>query len=190
MKRNKTKKPNPGMERDRCCAAAAHAKTLGRHEEQGDQNLGLGGSGHLLHATLPYPGRVVLLPVAFLVLPIFGFANADVSWTGITHGELADPVPLGIAADLLLGKPIGVLGFSWAAARVGFEQLPSEVNWLHMLGLSFVCGIGFTMSLFIGTLGFAESLALAEQAKMGVLVVSALSGIIGVALLMALSPGR
>lgn len=128
--------------------------------------------------------------VAFLVLPVFGFFNAGVSWSGVSLAELAGPVPLGIAAGLLLGKPLGVIGFSWLAARFGLVQLPPEVSWKQVLGLSFICGIGFTMSLFIGALGFAEAPVLAEQAKMGVLLGSALSGIAGVVLLLAFSPRR
>jgi len=123
--------------------------------------------------------------VAFLVLPVFGFANAGVSWSGVSLADLAGPVPLGIAAGLLLGKPLGIVGFSWLAARFGLVQLPREVSWQRLLGLSFICGIGFTMSLFIGALGFAEAPVLAEQAKMGVLLGSALSGIAGVGLLLA-----
>lgn len=126
--------------------------------------------------------------VAFLVLPVFGFANAGVSWSGVSLADLAGPVPLGIAAGLLLGKPLGVFGFSWLAARLGLVQLPPELRWTQVLGLSCICGIGFTMSLFIGALGFADTPVLVEQAKMGVLLGSALSGIAGVALLLAFSP--
>jgi len=128
--------------------------------------------------------------VAFLVLPVFGFANAGVSWSGVSLAELTGRVPLGIAAGLLLGKPLGVFGLSWLAARLGLVELPPDVSWKQVLGLSCICGIGFTMSLFIGALAFADAPALAEQAKMGVLLGSALSGITGVALLLALSPRR
>ena len=126
--------------------------------------------------------------VAFLVLPVFSFANAGVSWSGVSLAELTGRVPLGIAAGLLLGKPLGVFGLSWLAARLGLVQLPPDVSWKQVLGLSCICGIGFTMSLFIGALAFADAPALAEQAKMGVLLGSALSGITGVGLLLALSP--
>jgi NhaA family Na+:H+ antiporter len=123
-------------------------------------------------------------------LPVFGFANAGVSWSGVSLAELTGPVPLGLVAGLLLGKPLGVFGFSWVAARLGLVQLPREVSWPQVLGLSFICGIGFTMSLFIGALGFAEAPVLAEQAKMGVLLGSALAGATGVVLLMASEPRR
>ena len=128
--------------------------------------------------------------VAFLVLPVFGFANAGVSWSGVSLAELVGPVPLGIAAGLLLGKPLGIFGFSWLAARLGLVQLPPELRWTQVLGLSCICGIGFTMSLFIGALGFAGTPVLVEQAKMGVLLGSALSGVTGVVLLMAFSQRR
>jgi len=128
--------------------------------------------------------------VAFLVLPVFGFANAGVAWSGVSLADLTGPAPLGIAAGLLLGKPLGIFGFSWLAARLGLVQLPRGVSWQQVLGLSFICGIGFTMSLFIGALGFAETPVLAEQAKMGVLLGSALSGVAGVVLLLATEPRR
>ncbi len=125
--------------------------------------------------------------VAFFVLPVFGFANAGVSWSGVSLVELAGPVSLSIAAGLLLGKPLGVFGFSLLAARWGWVQWPSDVSWRQMLGLSLFCGIGFTMSLFIGALAFAESPVFAEQAKTGVLLGSALSGAAGVGLLLTSS---
>ncbi len=128
--------------------------------------------------------------VAFLVLPVFGFANAGVSLTGVGLDDLTGPVPLGIAIGLLLGKPLGVFGFSWIAARLGFVQLPPDVCWPQLLGLSCICGIGFTMSLFVAALAFAGAPFLADQAKMGVLLGSALSGLAGVALLLAFSPRR
>lgn len=128
--------------------------------------------------------------VAFLVLPVFGFANAGVSLTGVGLDNLTGPVPLGIATGLLLGKPLGIFGFSWLAARLGFVQIPPDVSWWQVLGLSCVCGIGFTMSLFIAALGFAGAPLLAEQAKMGVLLGSVLSGLAGVVLLLAFSPRR
>jgi NhaA family Na+:H+ antiporter len=90
----------------------------------------------------------------------------------------------------LLGTPLGVFGFSWLVARRGLVQIPPDVRWWQVLGLSCICGIGFTMSLFIAALGFAEAPLLAEQAKMGVLLGSILSGLAGAALLPAFSPRR
>jgi NhaA family Na+:H+ antiporter len=128
--------------------------------------------------------------VAFLVLPVFGFANAGVSLAGLGRDDLTGPVFLGVAIGLLLGKPLGVFGFSWLVARLGLVQIPPDVSWWQVLGLSCICGIGFTMSLFIAALGFAEAPLLAEQAKVGVLLGSVLSGLAGVALLLAFSPRR
>jgi NhaA family Na+:H+ antiporter len=128
--------------------------------------------------------------VAFLVLPVFGFANAGVSLSGVGLNDLTGPVPRGIAIGLLLGKPLGVFGFSWLVARLGLVQIPPDVSWWQVLGLSCICGIGFTMSLFTAALGFAEAPLLAEQAKMGVLLGSVLSGLAGAALLLAFSPRR
>jgi len=125
--------------------------------------------------------------VVFLVLPVFGFANAGVSWSGVSLAELAGPVPLGIAAGLLLGKPLGVFGFSLLAAHLGWVRWSPDVSWRQMLGLSLICGIGFTMSLFIGALSFAEAPLLAEQAKMGVLLGSAFAGVAGAGLLLVSS---
>jgi NhaA family Na+:H+ antiporter len=125
--------------------------------------------------------------VAFLVLPVFGFANAGVSWSGVGLAELVGPVPLGSATGLLLGKPLGVFGFSLAAARWGWARWPQDVSRLQMLGLALICGIGFTMSLFIGALAFAEAPPLREQAKIGVLLGSALAGAAGAGLLIVAS---
>jgi NhaA family Na+:H+ antiporter len=126
--------------------------------------------------------------VAFLVLPVFGFANAGVSLSGVGLNDLTGPVPRGIAIGLLLGKPLGVFGFSWLVARLGLVQIPPDASWGQVAGLSCICGIGFTMSLFIAALGFAGAPFLAEQAKMGVLLGSVLSGLAGAALLLAFSP--
>ena len=76
--------------------------------------------------------------VAFLILPVFGFANAGVSWSGVSLAELSGPVPLGIVTGLLLGKPLGIFGFSWLAARLRLVQLPTGVSWQQVLGLSFI----------------------------------------------------
>jgi NhaA family Na+:H+ antiporter len=101
---------------------------------------------------------------------------------------LRGPVPLVIAIGLPLGEPVGVFGFSWLVARLGLVQIPPDVSWWQVLRLSCICGIGFTMSLFIAALGFAGVLSLAEQAGMGVLLGSVLSGLASVASLPAFSP--
>ncbi len=126
--------------------------------------------------------------VAFLVIPIFGFANAGVSFAGLGLSTLAAPVPFGIMLGLFLGKQIGVFGFSWLAIRSGFADLPARASWAQFYGIALLCGIGFTMSLFIGLLAFPDSEALQSQTKIGVIAGSLLSGICGWLLLRLARP--
>ncbi len=121
--------------------------------------------------------------VAFFIVPLFGFANAGVAFGEMSLSALADPVPFGIAAGLFVGKQIGVFGFSRIAIQGGLAKLPAESNWLQLYGIALLCGIGFTMSLFIGALGFANSPLLAEEAKVGVLAGSIVSALAGAAVL-------
>ena len=114
--------------------------------------------------------------VAFAILPIFAFANAGISLSGISWEYLLHPVPLGIAAGLFIGKQTGVLAFSWLAVRAGFASLPTGLNWLHIYGLALLCGVGFTMSLFIGSLAFEETgVNLLFDERLGIIVGSLLS---------------
>lgn len=117
--------------------------------------------------------------VAFAIVPIFGFANAGVSLAGISPDNLVDPVPLGVALGLLLGKQIGVFGLAALAIRSGLAKLPTGCGWLQLYGTALLCGIGFTMSLFIGTLAFPGSQQLVNEVKVGVLIGSVLSAILG-----------
>ena len=126
--------------------------------------------------------------VAFLVIPIFGFANAGVSFAGLGLSTLAAPVPFGIMLGLFLGKQIGVFGFSWLAIRSGFADLPARASWAQFYGIALLCGSGFTMSLFIGLLAFPDSEALQSQTKIGVIAGSLLSGICGWLLLRLARP--
>ena len=118
--------------------------------------------------------------VAFAIVPIFGFANAGVSLAGISPDNLVDPVPLGVALGLLLGKQIGVFGLAALAIRSGLAKLPTGCGWLQLYGTALLCGIGFTMSLFIGTLAFPGNQQLVDEVKVGVLIGSVLSAILGV----------
>ncbi len=120
--------------------------------------------------------------VAFLVMPAFAFANAGVSFAGITPAELFAGVPLGIALGLFLGKQIGAFGAAWLAIRAGWARMPEGADWGLLYGTSMLAGIGFTMSLFIGTLAF-EPAAYAAPVRLGVLTGSLLSGIAGYAVL-------
>ncbi len=121
--------------------------------------------------------------VAFAVVPIFGFANAGVSLAGISPNNLVDPVPLGVTLGLLLGKQIGVFGLAALAIRAGLAKLPEECGWFQLYGVSLLCGIGFTMSLFIGALAFPDSAHLVDEVKVGVLMGSVLSAVLGVVVL-------
>ncbi len=118
--------------------------------------------------------------VAYGILPLFAFANAGVSLAGVTMESFNHPVPLGIAAGLLLGKTLGVFGLTWLAVKTRMASLPKEANWGHVLGVSILCGIGFTMSLFVGSLAFEPGVsAYAGEDRMGILTGSILSAIIG-----------
>lgn len=122
--------------------------------------------------------------VAFAILPIFAFFNAGVSFAGIRLHTFVDPLPLGIALALFLGKQLGVFGASWLAVKAGIAKLPHGTNWLWIYGIAVVCGIGFTMSLFIGTLAFNEvDTNYAVMVRLGVIVGSLASGILGYAVL-------
>jgi NhaA family Na+:H+ antiporter len=117
-------------------------------------------------------------PVAFAILPIFAFANAGLSLGGITIASLTDSVTMGVIAGLALGKPVGILLFVALAIQLGIAKLPSNVNWRQLLGVSFACGIGFTMSLFIAGLAFEHSGSDNFSGdKLGILLGSILSAI-------------
>ena len=123
--------------------------------------------------------------VAFGVLPVFAFANAGVSMQGVSFATLLLTVPLGISAGLLLGKAIGVFGAAWLMIRLTQARLPDQANWMQLFGVCVLCGVGFTMSLFIGGLAFAgQGAAFETQLKLGVLMGSILSGVLGAVILL------
>lgn len=119
------------------------------------------------------------LPVGYLVVPIFGLANAGVPVLTLPAGAFAAPVTLGAALGLLLGKVAGVLGVSILAIRLGIAHMPAHATRLHMLGVALLCGIGFTMSIFITLLAFPGAPMLQAEAKLGVLIGSLVSGLLG-----------
>ncbi|MBM7404956.1 MULTISPECIES: Na+/H+ antiporter NhaA [Sphingomonas] len=121
--------------------------------------------------------------VAYAIVPLFGFANAGVSLAGTSAGVLLDPLPLGVALGLLLGKQIGIFGSIWIANRTGFAPRPGGASWVQIWGLSLLAGIGFTMSLFIGGLAFPNDPLLVDEVKIGVLAGSVLSALAGYAVL-------
>ncbi|PWJ90854.1 sodium/proton antiporter (NhaA family) [Mesorhizobium loti] len=126
--------------------------------------------------------------VPFVVIPIFGFANAGVSLAGLSFGVLIEPLTLGVAAGLVVGKLVGVFGSSALAIRFGLADLPANAGWSHMIGISLLCGIGFTMSLFIGLLAFASDVALQDAVKVGILAGSFIAAILGAAVLLMAPP--
>lgn len=117
--------------------------------------------------------------VGFLIVPLFGFANAGVSLAGLSPASLLAPLPLAIAAGLFLGKQLGIFGAVRVAVALGIAQRPRGATWLQIYGISLLCGIGFTMSLFIGALAFPGRPDLAEEAKIGILAGSFLSALAG-----------
>lgn len=118
--------------------------------------------------------------VAYGILPLFAFANAGVSLSGLTVESFVHPIPMGIALGLFLGKQIGVFGFSWVCIRMGLAELPRGANWLQLFGVSTLCGIGFTMSLFIASLAFQQDgQMLAVDNRIGILLGSLVSGVFG-----------
>jgi len=121
--------------------------------------------------------------VAFLIVPLFGFANAGVSLAGIGLAQLFAPLPLGIAAGLFLGKQIGIFASIRLSVKLGIAGRPRDASWLQVYGVALLCGIGFTMSLFIGALAFPGDAARIEEAKIGVLLGSILSALAGAAVL-------
>jgi NhaA family Na+:H+ antiporter len=137
-------------------------------------------AGHLEHELHPW--------VAFAILPLFAFANAGVSLQGLTVAQLLAPVPLGIALGLFIGKQIGVMGCVWLGGRLKLCKLPEDVTWMHIYGISLLTGIGFTMSLFIGTLGFEHHPEYADDIRIGVLGGSLLSGLAGYFVLRFIAP--
>ena len=127
--------------------------------------------------------------IAFGVLPLFAFANAGVSLQGLSLAKLLEPVPLGIALGLFIGKPLGIFGVSWLAIKSGLAARPEGASWAQLLGVGMLGGIGFTMSLFIGTLAFNEA-AKAAQLRLGVLAGSLLSAAAGYLLLRFTASGQ
>jgi NhaA family Na+:H+ antiporter len=118
--------------------------------------------------------------VAFGILPIFAFANAGVPLTGLTLNSFLQPISLGIVLGLFIGNQIGIFGFTWLAIKLGLAQLPTSVRWIHMYGVSFVCGIGFTMSLFISSLAFEHSgTDYGAIVRLGIITGSILSALLG-----------
>lgn len=156
---------------------------------RGDGDEGAHGHGgsllhRLEHALHPW--------VAFGVLPVFAFANAGVPVLGLSMSDVLHPVPLGIAGGLFFGKQVGIIGLSWLAVRLGLASLPDGAGWRMLHGASLLCGIGFTMSLFIASLAFEQGgEAYFGLDRLGILLGTALAGVAGyLALRSAMAPPR
>lgn len=117
-------------------------------------------------------------PVAFVIVPIFGFANAGVSLAGVSMDLFTEPLTMGIATGLMLGKLVGVVGTVALMVKLGLAHLPAKASWGQMIGTALLCGIGFTMSLFIGLLAFDDP-AVQDHVKIGILIGSLISGALG-----------
>lgn len=120
--------------------------------------------------------------VKWLILPLFAFANAGLDFSGFSVSALSQPVPLGTVVGLALGKPLGIMCATVLMISLGFAKLPAGVSWRYMVGVSFLAGIGFTMSLFIGSLAFSDP-AIEAQVRLGVVIGSAISIVIGLAIM-------
>jgi NhaA family Na+:H+ antiporter len=138
---------------------------------------------HDSHSPLHRLEHGLHIPVGFIIVPIFGLANAGVPVLGLTAEALAAPVTLGVGLGLVVGKVIGVLGFSLVAIRLGLADMPAYAGRLQMAGIALLCGVGFTMSLFITLLAFPYDPLLQAQAKVGILGGSLVAGVLGYLLL-------
>jgi NhaA family Na+:H+ antiporter len=128
--------------------------------------------------------------VAYLIVPIFGFANAGVSFSGMTWSILWAPVTIGVAAGLFVGKQVGVFVATWIAVRLKLAVRPDGASWPQLYGVALLCGIGFTMSLFIGLLAFPGAALLQDEVKVGVLLGSASAGLLGALVLAVATRAR
>ncbi len=138
---------------------------------------------HMEHALHPY--------VAFFILPLFAFANAGISLEGVSVEGLTSMLPLGIALGLFVGKPLGIFSFSWIAVKSGVAKLPEGINFKHIFAVSVLCGIGFTMSIFISSLAFGQVNAQFDTyARLGILMGSTTAAIIGYILLRLSLPNK
>ena len=127
--------------------------------------------------------HILVNPVNFVIMPLFALANTNILIEASMLEELFTPLGLGILLGLFLGKPIGISLATWISVKSGICRLPAKASWLHIVGVGMLGGIGFTMSIFIAMLSFADSTHLASEAKFAVLIASVLSGVFGAVLL-------
>ena len=129
--------------------------------------------------------------MAFFVLPVFAFANAGISFTGVGIEQVFHSASIGITLGLFLGKQIGIFGCCWLAVKLSFAKLPEGMSWASLYGTAALCGIGFTMSLFIGSLAFEENgLDMFFDERLGIVIGSLASGLFGFLLLYKALPNK
>ena len=148
-------------------AGVLAAFTIPMHQKDGKEPM----LERMEHALVPWS--------AYMVVPIFGFANAGVSLEGLGFDALVDPLPLAIAAGLVLGKQLGIFAAVWGSVKLGIVPKPPGCTWPEIWGVTILCGIGFTMSLFIGELAFTGNSFLIDEAKIGILSGSLVSALLG-----------
>ncbi len=161
-------------------AGVALALTIPLRTPRGKPGAGQSPLHRLEQATQPW--------VAYLIVPLFGFANAGVNVLAMEASSALANIPVGIAAGLFFGKQIGVFGFSWIAIRLKWADCPRGASLMQVYGISILCGVGFTMSLFIGLLAFPGAPHLQADVKLGVLAGSLVSALVGAAVLLACAP--
>lgn len=159
-------------------------------EGQSHALLAMEEASQAVQAPLARVEHALLRPVNFLIVPLFALANAGVDLRSGAGAAVASPVAWGVLGGLLLGKPLGILLASWAAVRGGFAALPAGVTWRQVAGLSVLCGIGFTMSLFVANLAFPDAPDLLAAAKVGILAASLLAGVVGAVLVARAATSR
>src|SRR5690606_5469445 len=131
--------------------------------------------------------HVLVNPVNFVIIPIFALANTNITFeSGMVEGLLT-PLGLGVILGLMVGKPVGIFLASWIAVKLGISKMPHKADWIHVLGVGMIAGIGFTMSIFISLLSFSNSAHLMAEAKFSILIGSLLSAILGSILLIIVS---
>jgi NhaA family Na+:H+ antiporter len=151
-----------------------------KNDELRSRVRALGEGVQLVQAPAQIMEHKLHLPSAYFIIPIFSLANAGVPIDWSSFGSIVThPVSVGIAAGLVIGKLIGIAGFSWVAVKLGLTSLPQGLNFKHIIGAALMGGIGFTMSIFIAELGFAHSAEDLLMAKTGILLASAVAGISG-----------
>jgi len=151
-----------------------------KNDELRSRVRALGEGVHLVQAPAQILERALHLPSAYIIIPVFSLANAGIPINWSAFGDIVThPVSLGITGGLVVGKLIGIAGFSWVAVKLGVTTLPADLNFKHIIGVALMGGIGFTMSIFIAELGFANHAQDLLMAKSGILLASLLAGISG-----------